>query len=227
MKTVFRYIRIVILQIIFLFRKSVPLSDRTVIIAPHPDDEVFGCAGLIQMLIDCGTPPHVIILTGGEGSHRGCCDIPAEQIIKERRALALKAAEALGLLSSHVCFLDYPDEHILMNHSETEKLRELLSCLSPNVVFLPHWGEGMDDHVNSAKIFKELMNDKKVSIYEYCVWMWYYNVWKLENKSARILKMSPSQHKRKLKAIEQYVKYNITRVCATIVEQTLFIINRT
>ena len=35
--------------------------------------------------------------------------------------------------------------------------------------------------------------------------MWFYNVWKLDNKNARILKMTPTQHQRKLKAIEKYV----------------------
>ena len=35
--------------------------------------------------------------------------------------------------------------------------------------------------------------------------MWYYNVWNLDYNNARILKMTPAQHQRKLKAIEQYV----------------------
>lgn len=205
MKDFIRIVRILVLHIFYRYRPSFTISNNVAIIAPHPDDEVIGCAGLIQALAKRGTPPHVIILTGGEGSHRFCCDIPAEQIIKERRTLSLKVADTLGLPSSYVYFLDYPDEHILMNHSETEKLQELLSLLSPNVVFLPHCREGMPDHVNSAKIVKELMKDKKVSIYEYCVWMWYYNVWNLDYKKAYVLNMSHEMHQCKLKAIEQYI----------------------
>ena len=97
MKDFLRTLRIVILHLLYRCRPSLPLTDDTVIIAPHPDDEVIGCAGLIQALVERGTPPHVIILTGGEGSHRGCCDISAEELITGRHNLTIKAAETMGL----------------------------------------------------------------------------------------------------------------------------------
>ena len=205
MKSLVRYIRLIILRLLYQFRPSLSLSDNTVIIAPHPDDEVIGCAGLIQTLMERGIPPHVIILTGGEGSHRECCDVTKDEIKKERRTLALGAAETLNLPISRVHFLDFPDEYIHISCSETENLDKIITELSPKAIFVPHWGEGMDDHINSAEIVKKLIADKNISIYEYCVWMWYYNVWNLDNKNARILKMSRNQHQSKLRAIEQYI----------------------
>lgn len=205
MKSFIRYIRLFILHFLNNNKPLLELSENTVILAPHPDDEVIGCAGLIQALVERGTPPHVIILTGGEGSHRGCCDISAEDIIKARHQLTITAAKTLGLPLSNIHSLEYPDGGIDIAHSETEKLKVLLTQLSPKALFLPHNGEGWSDHINVLGIVKKLMKCHVVNIYEYCVWMWYYNVWKLDNKNARILKMSPSQHKRKLKAIEQYV----------------------
>ena len=181
------------------------LSDKTVIIAPHPDDEVIGCAGLIQALVERGIPPHVIILTGGEGSHRGCCNTPQETIIAERHQLTTKAANTLGLPLSNIHCLEYPDGGVAFVHAETEKLKALLHKLSPNALFVPHCGEGWSDHISVLGIAKELTKQNSIDIYEYCVWMWYYNVWKLDNKNARILKMSPMQHLRKLQALEQYV----------------------
>ena len=206
MKNLIRYIRLFVLHLLYRCRPSLPIIGNTVIIAPHPDDEVIGCAGLIQALVEHGTPPHVIILTGGEGSHRGCCDISAEDIIKARRQLTLKAAEILGLPQSHIHCLHYPDGGIDLSHSETERLKVLLHQLSPNALFVPHNGEGWSDYINVLVIVKELMKCHVVNIYEYCVWMWYYNVWKLDNKNARILKMTPTQHQRKLQAIEEYTK---------------------
>ncbi len=49
------------------------------------------------------------------------------------------------------------------------------------------------------------MKDKEVSIYEYCVWMWYYNIWRLDDKNAYILSMPLAMHQRKKEAVKQYV----------------------
>lgn len=206
MKDFIRYIRLFLLHLMYLSKPHLQISEKTVIIAPHPDDEVIGCAGLIQALVEHGTPPHVIVLTGGEGSHRGCCDISADEIIEARHQLTIKAAEILGLPQSHIHCLHYPDGGIDFAHAETEKLKVLLHQLSPNALFVPHNGEGWSDHISVLEIVKELMKCHVVNIYEYCVWMWYYNVWKLDNKNARILKMTPAQHQRKLQAIEEYTK---------------------
>ena len=204
-KDLIRYLRVVALHLLYRFRPALSLTDKTVIIAPHPDDEVIGCAGLIRALVERGTLPHVVILTGGEGSHRGCCDTSAEEIIAARHQLTLKAAATLGLPESHIHCLNYPDGGVALEHSETESLRELLVQLSPKALFVPHHGEGWSDHLQAAEITKHLMAGKDAAIYEYCVWMWYYNVWHLDRKHARVLRMSRAQHQRKLSAMEQYV----------------------
>ena len=205
MKNFIRSLRVAILHLLYGCRPSLPLTDNTVIIAPHPDDEVIGCAGLIQALVERGTPPHVIILTGGEGSHRGCCDTSAEEIIAARHQLTLDAAATLGLPESHIHCLGYPDGGVALEHPATDNLRELLAQLSPKALFVPHRGEGWSDHLQAAEITKHLLKGQDVSIYEYCVWMWYYNVWHLDRKNAYVFRMSRAQHQRKLRAMEQYV----------------------
>lgn len=205
MKSLLRYIRLVILHLLYQCKPSLPLSDKIVVIAPHPDDEVMGCAGLIQALVERGTPPHVIILTGGEGSHRPCCKISEDRIITERRHFALSTAALLGIPKSNIHFLAYPDEHIAFECSETKVLKELIEKLSPEAILVPHWGEVMPDHIQTAEIIKNLMINKNVSIYEYCVWMWYFNVWNLDYKNSYIVRMNKTMHERKLRAIEQYI----------------------
>lgn len=39
-------------------------ANLSVIVAPHPDDEVFGCCGLMQRLIAQGKRVELIIMTG-------------------------------------------------------------------------------------------------------------------------------------------------------------------
>ena len=204
-KDLIRYIRIAVLHLLYRFRPVLSLTEKTVIIAPHPDDEVIGCAGLIQALVERGAPPHVIILTGGEGSHRGCCNTSAEEIMAARHQLTLKAAATLGLPESHIHCLHYPDGGVALEHPETERLQALLSELNPQSVFIPHCGEGWSDHLQAAEITKYLMTSKDVTICEYCVWMWYYNVWCLDFRQARLLRMSRAQHQRKLQAVDEYV----------------------
>lgn len=204
-KDLIRYLRIAVLHLLYRLRPVLSLTDKTVIIAPHPDDEVIGCAGLIQTLVERGTPPHVIILTGGEGSHRGCCNTSAKEIVAARHQLTLEAAATLGLPESHIHYFYYPDGGVSLEHPETERLQTLLSELAPQSVFVPHRGEGWSDHLQAAEIAKHLLKGQDVSIYEYCVWMWYYNVWRLDYRNARVLRMSRAQHLRKLQAIDEYV----------------------
>ena len=64
---IYHYIQGGVLRIVARFcSKQLDISgyDKVLIISPHPDDEVIGCAGLIQALGERGTPPHVIIMTG-------------------------------------------------------------------------------------------------------------------------------------------------------------------
>lgn len=182
---------------------DVPLG-TTIIVAPHPDDEVFGCGGLMQQLTRQGHEVYVIFMTGGEGSHRSCCELAEEQIKEARRKMALRINPMLGVDVSHLYFLNYPDGGIIWEHSETDRFKMLLDQLKPSSVFVPHWGEGWPDHVNTRAIVKELVG-KYMAVYEYCVWLWYYNVWHLDWHNAYMIRMTKEEHQRKLEAINDYV----------------------
>lgn len=180
---------------------DLPLGN-TVIVAPHPDDEVLGCGGLMQRLITQGHEVHVVFMTSGEGSHRNCCELPEDQIKEARRRLACQINPMLGIELSHLHFLNYPDGGIGREDSETEHLKNLLNELKPTAVFVPHWGEGWPDHLKSAGIVRDIIDN--VAIYEYCVWMWYYNVWHLDWKHAQIFRMTALEDQRKQNAVNSY-----------------------
>ena len=156
MKDLIRVLRVALLHLIYNIYPSLSLPKRAVIVAPHPDDEVIGCGGLIRALVEHRTPPHVIILTGGEGSHRGCCDITSEELITGRHNLTIKAAETMGLPLSHIHCLQYPDGGVALEHPETERLAALLHELGPDAIFVPHHGEGWSDHVQAATIVAQI-----------------------------------------------------------------------
>lgn len=117
-------------------------ANLSVIVAPHPDDEVFGCCGLMQRLIAQGKRVELIIMTGGGKSHAGCCDIDESELIRQRRQLTIRAAKEYGLSQEYIHFLDYPDGGVLESDSQTDKLSSLIHKIVDGQndvsVFYPH-----------------------------------------------------------------------------------------
>jgi len=216
MKEKLRKLHIAYLRNRAVCKQELALPRRALIVAPHPDDEVIGCGGLIARLVDDGRAPHVVVMTGGEGSHRGCCDTPSEDIVKARRGLTRKALFILGVPEENIHELNFPDGKIsLAESAEVVQLKAVIANIAPSLagrdgegfsVFVPHWGEGWPDHVNAAKIIKNIM-PSTTEVWEYCVWMWYYNVWRgLDWRNAAVLRMTPWEHELKLKAMVAYTK---------------------
>lgn len=181
--------------------------ENALIVAPHPDDEVIGCGGMIARLVEKGRMPHVIVMTGGEGSHKVCCSANGEAIKTARRGLTRKALAVLGVTEDHIHELDFPDGGITEgHHEEMKKLKALIETLKPETVLVPHWGEGWPDHVNATKMVKRMVAGK-AEVWEYCVWMWYYNVWRgLDWKNAAVLTMTPEEHRFKQEAMDAYIR---------------------
>ena len=79
------------------------------ILAPHPDDESLGCGGLIAACCEAGTPPFVLILTDGAGSHPNSRDYPPARLVELREQEAREAVTCLGLPPDRIGFLRLPD----------------------------------------------------------------------------------------------------------------------
>jgi len=93
-------------------------SDRILVLAPHPDDEVLGAGGVLGEAVRRGLPVRVVFLTHGdsnEWSFLAYCKRPvvlpsgalAMGALRQREALA--AAAALGVPARDLTFLGYPD----------------------------------------------------------------------------------------------------------------------
>lgn len=89
---------------------------RIVIIAPHEDDEVLGCGGLISKAVASGAHVHIVLVTNGDYS--GWMGIPAllhqrpDDYIRlgyRRQQESLAALGQLGIRPAAVTFLGYPN----------------------------------------------------------------------------------------------------------------------
>lgn len=107
-------------------------DDRVLVLAPHPDDEVIGCAGIIQRSRAMGLPVRVVFLTCGDNNQWSFAVYRKHPVIEPeavrqmgmiRREEALNAARAMGLEPDQLVFLGYPDFgtlHIWAGHWNRE-----------------------------------------------------------------------------------------------------------
>ena len=94
--------------------------DSIVVFAPHPDDEVIGCAGIIQQALARGARVKVVDITSGDGfdaaaagvTHKSVDKVSAEDFFalsRLRQNQSRNALEILGGKADDLVILGYPD----------------------------------------------------------------------------------------------------------------------
>lgn len=207
MKRILKLIRIYLLRAYAVISSGkLTIDDHILIIAPHPDDEVLGCGGLIQQAITHGKKVTVVILSDGAASHDGCCDATHETIARERRKLTLDTWNLFdGTSAPGLHFLNYPDGQIRQESPETDKLKRLIEEIAPDAIYVPNLHERFPDHLEAQRIILSVVTDPAVSIYEYCVWAWYFDSWGLLGRKGRLCTLSKEQHDCKNRMIGSYM----------------------
>ena len=93
-------------------------SDRLLVLAPHPDDEVLGAGAAILAARDAGASVHVAFATDGEGNvwvqrlaerRLRISEEDRARFGRRRRAEGLAALGVLGVNAGDVHFLALPD----------------------------------------------------------------------------------------------------------------------
>jgi LmbE family N-acetylglucosaminyl deacetylase len=88
---------------------TVLYGGTVLILAPHPDDEVLGCGGLIAQAVQQTLPPLICFVTDGTGSHPNSRSFPADRLRRLRERESREAAVILGLPSDRLTFLRLRD----------------------------------------------------------------------------------------------------------------------
>ncbi|WP_194778182.1 PIG-L deacetylase family protein [Pararhodonellum marinum] len=119
------------------------MSKNILIAAPHPDDEILGCGGLITKLVDNGDNVYVAIMTNG---NIGAPEIfPIEGTLRGRRE-ALNSHKLLGVRDTF--FFDFPAPRLDAEPSYkiSIALTKLIDSLKIDWLFVPHRGDIHKDH---------------------------------------------------------------------------------
>lgn len=139
------------------------LPNRVLVIAPHADDEVFGCGGMLCFHSDRGDQVRVLVLTDGAAGD----PLGTEGDIRAAREAESRAAGAALGLADHR-FLGLPDGGLSGVANLEVRLAEELADFDPELVYAPSPQEMHPDHrATSAAALRALAagRDRRVLLY--------------------------------------------------------------
>jgi LmbE family N-acetylglucosaminyl deacetylase len=150
------------------------------VIAPHPDDETFGCGGTLALAVRAIPSVHVLFITDGGASHPGHSLIAPETLASMRLEEAHLATEALGVDWRRVSFLNERDGTLggltPSRHREVAgAVASRLSALRPDAIFLPKSGDGSSEHESAFALVRDavLLAGITPRILGFPVWSWW------------------------------------------------------
>ncbi len=120
---------------------AVPPAEVILVVAPHPDDEVFGCGGAIMHHIQNGKQVKVIIISDGVFGEK---DEKKAQIIAQREAESRNAAIVLGYGEPE--FWHLPDRGIIYGENLVLRIMDKIRNTATNLVYAPSLLEMHPDH---------------------------------------------------------------------------------
>ena len=151
------------------------------VLAPHPDDEVIGCGGVLRRHVLAGAHVTVVFLTDGRRGDRGLEEAPGlddEELDRARTALAERrkreseaAADILGV--QELLFLDGPDGELDDTPALTDRLRGVLRRTVPSLIYVPSMLDLHADHWATNRVFfrcLDALGEDAPVLREYEVW---------------------------------------------------------
>lgn len=149
---------------------------KTLVVAPHADDESLGCGGAIALLRKSNIEVSILLLSDGTLSHPNSRKFPKEKLRELRENELLKAAEILGVTHENVHFFRYrdrsvPDKNAAEFAEAVSRAREFLQTQNPQTIFLPWRRDPHPDHRAAFDIF-DAAKSVEHQIIEYPIWLY-------------------------------------------------------
>jgi lipopolysaccharide biosynthesis protein/LmbE family N-acetylglucosaminyl deacetylase/glycosyltransferase involved in cell wall biosynthesis len=120
---------------------------KALVLAPHPDDEVFGCGGAIIRYLEQGDEVKVVIATDGGLPVNESQKVPEYSNIRKQESL--EAAKILGYGQPE--FLEFKDGSLKADEKLIARLMEIIRQFQPQNIYLPADTEIHPDHLALSK----------------------------------------------------------------------------
>lgn len=152
-----------------------PAGCRLVLVAPHPDDEVLTCGGLLTCLAGREQDLLLVAVTDGEASHPGSTRWPARVLRRERPLESRAALACLGLDVERLGWLRLGLTDGGVAADEQRLATRLMSLLRPGDRLLTTWrGDGHCDHEAVGRAAALAAKASGASLIEAPVWAWHW-----------------------------------------------------
>jgi LmbE family N-acetylglucosaminyl deacetylase len=149
----------------------------TLVIAPHQDDDVLGCGGLITLRRLAGRDVQVIYVTDGSASHPDHPAVTPPALAVRRATEARAALRVLGVESPAIHFLGAVDGRLghLSPTEKTalaEKLEQCLRQIRPTEILLPSGDDGSNEHEAAFRLFQRAYaaSGVRARVREFPIW---------------------------------------------------------
>ncbi|MCX6810328.1 MAG: PIG-L family deacetylase [Candidatus Berkelbacteria bacterium] len=118
-------------------------ADRVLVLAPHPDDDVLGCGGLLKSLSESGSNIKIIYFTDGSRGNREAKF--SENLIAERENEAIEAGKVLKVFEQK--FLRLPHNALKSSIDLAAIIRKEIEFDKPDLILAPSLEEPHPDHL--------------------------------------------------------------------------------
>lgn len=127
-------------------------GEKLLVLAPHPDDEIIGCGGLIAQHVAEGRSVRTVIVTDGSAAGGGD---PAEDRSR-RESESIEGLRILG--ASAPRFLGIPDRQIESRSADLRNaIRAEILTFRPDLIVVPSPVEIHPDHTATARALSDLI----------------------------------------------------------------------
>ena len=154
--------------------KSFAAHQRICIFAPHPDDEVLGCGGLLQQLAANGNPIVLIHVTNGTQSHPKSTLYPPENLNVIRPLESMQALKVLGIAQQVTIKALHLTDGNVFNQQESF-YKKLVDFIEPNDILLTTFRrDGHPDHEATGKVVTSYAKRHRLYCYQVLIWAWHW-----------------------------------------------------
>ena len=151
-------------------------SGKILVIAPHPDDDIFGAGGTLAK----ASPGEVVVayLCDGSGGVKEGRDEAGQvqrrdpRLIEARRAEAKAAGEILGYKEQ--IFFGYPDGKLASGSAANQAMVDLIQRVKPDIIFVPSFLDNHPDHRVANEILVNALSSRDV---DFNGEIWAYEIW--------------------------------------------------
>jgi N-acetyl-1-D-myo-inositol-2-amino-2-deoxy-alpha-D-glucopyranoside deacetylase len=187
--------------------------ERTMIIAPHPDDDVIAAGGLIQQVLAAGGELSILYVTDGENNPWPQRAMERRLILDEadrrrwgsmRRSEALASLSVLGAPGSASTFLGFPDHRMASllldgDRRPEHALAAAMDAFDPTLVIMPSHHDRHPDHRAIASFSSAALSGRSVTVRTYVI-----HGPSAPARIQTVVPLSAGERERKARAIESH-----------------------